>query len=121
MMDQKVPIRYQIRSGANQIASASRRIGSLFSDKWETREINYIAFRIARDELAANGWDLTSEEGQQMISAGATVHVIDAVYEFDCRWEVRFLRWIRGLPPRSRFVAAAKTLREIRGTKRDSR
>jgi hypothetical protein len=69
---------------------------------------------MARDELKANGWDLDSEDGRKMIYPGATAHILDAAYEYDCRWDVRFTRWIRGLPPRRRFASAVATLRDIR-------
>jgi hypothetical protein len=87
----------------------------LFSnDLGETREVNSIAVRMAYDELKANGWDLNSTDGQKMIVAGATAHILDAVYEYDCRWDVRFTRWIRGLPPRKRFASAVEILRDFR-------
>jgi hypothetical protein len=73
------------------------RIGSLFSYEFETREVNHIAFRMACDELKANGWDLDSEDRQKMIYPGATAHILDAAYQYDCRWDVRLSRWIRGI------------------------
>jgi hypothetical protein len=89
------------------------RIG-IVSKEFETSEINQIAVRIARDELTANGWDLGSEEGRKMLYAGMMAHIVDAAYEYDCRWDVRFTRWIRGLPPQKRFASVVSTLREIR-------
>ena len=100
--------------GRPLVARAVSRIGGLFSNKFETREVNSIAFRMARDELKANGWDLDSEDGRKMIYPGAVAHILDAAYEFDCRWDVRFARWIRGLPSRKRFASAVATLRDIR-------
>jgi hypothetical protein len=102
-----------VQSLRRSVARAGSRFGGLFSDENETREVNYIAARIACDELNANGCDLNSEEGQKMVFAGATAHILDAAYEYDCRWDVRFTRWIRGLPPRRRFASAVATLREI--------
>ena len=100
--------------GRPLVARAVSRIGGLFPNKFETREVNSIAFRMARDELKANGWDLDSEDGRKMIYPGAVAHILDAAYEFDCRWDVRFARWIRGLPSRKRFASAVATLRDIR-------
>ena len=79
-----------VQSLRRGVARAGSRFGGLFSDENETREVNYIAARIACDELNANGWDLNSEEGQKMVFAGATAHILDAAYEYDCRWDVRF-------------------------------
>jgi hypothetical protein len=103
-----------VQSLRRGVARAGSRFGGLFSDENETREVNYIAARMACDELKANGWDLNSEEGQKMVFPGATAHIFDAAYEYDCRWDVRLTRWIRGLPPRKRFASAVETLRDIR-------
>jgi len=97
-----------------RVARGVSRIGGLFSSEFETREVNYIAARMACDELKANGWDLDSEDGRKMIYPGAVAHILDAAYEFDCRWDVQFTRWIRGLPSRKRFASAVATLRDIR-------
>jgi hypothetical protein len=97
-----------------RVTRAISRIGGLFSNEFETREVNYIAWTMDYDELKAKGWDLLSEDGQKMVYAGTTAHLLDAFFEYDCRWDVRFTRWIRGLPPRKRFASAVATLRDIR-------
>lgn len=95
---------------------AAARIWALSfdSDEFETRECNRIAVRMALDELKAKGWNPESEDGQKMIYPGAMAHILDATYEYDCRWDVRFTRWIKGLPPRKRFAAAVEELRRFR-------
>jgi hypothetical protein len=103
-----------VQSLRRGVGRAVSRVRGLFSAEFEARECNLIAVRMAAVELKANGWDLDSAEGQNMVFVGATAHVFDAAYEYDCRWDVRLMRWIRGLPPRKRFASAVETLRDIR-------
>lgn len=89
-------------SGAKSVVRGAARIWALLFDPvaFGANERDRIAVRMAFNELKANGWNLESEEGQKMIYAGAVAHLLDAVHEYNCRWDVRFTRWLRGLRPR---------------------